>query len=227
MCCSAPKRSGSKAARPTEELRVPTIERMPAPRPAPAKLQPEPEPQPESLEPPPLPRVRTPPRATAAEAAAAEAVIETLPDPYSGWFTPGCGFLRYLRLLLVHVALMYYLAKSRFLPDVTGEFPNSQPSSDAGEEVSSLVTDLWAWASSRLGIYIGTRTRSTTAAVVPTPNPNRAALSILTAAIHSQTGNSCCAGKAWSGRTSGHGHASRCVPTSSCASSGGFSEAIG
>lgn len=102
-----------------------------------SELQPQLEPEPEP-EPTPLPCVSP---------------DSELPKPYSGPFTPGRHFLRYVRLLLAHVVLTLALGTlaSHRGTMFSGQFPYSQPRLESSVDAPPVPSDVLAWALSRVG----------------------------------------------------------------------------
>lgn len=78
--------------------------------------------------------------------------MSELPIIYSGPFTPGRHFLRYVRLLLAHTVLIVLLGALALQRGTafSGQFPYSRPRAEAPED-ASVTPDVLAWALSRVG----------------------------------------------------------------------------
>eukprot|EP01043_Picozoa_sp_COSAG02_P001667 COSAG02_NODE_35_length_49339_cov_20.375102_41_plen_583_part_00 len=147
MCCASRPQTMEERARRRNAARITTTpealveERRASPRelrPLPLQLEPEPEvePEPPQLEPQPVPLQPASP--------------VQMPQPYSGPFTPGRGFMRYVRLLLAHIVLIVLLGGLAVQRGTvfSGQFPYSQRRAESSEEES----DVLAWALTRLGL---------------------------------------------------------------------------
>jgi hypothetical protein len=162
FCCAAPQRQSS-GGKPKPGPRIEERGRSPSPqdlRPLRLELEPEPEPEPAPAQ---QPQHRSPlqPAPGSPLEPEGEAAANELPEPYSGPFTPGRHCMRYVRLLLAHVVFSLVLGAlaSRRGTFFSGRFPYSQPrdSEEAshGEKGAALMSDVWAWALSRVGLFAG------------------------------------------------------------------------
>lgn len=157
MCCAsrpptmeerARRRNAGRSGSPkplVEERRAAPRELRPLPRQL--ELEPEPEPEPE---------VQLEPSQPEPEPASLQPTTPVpMPKPYSGPFTPGRGFMRYVRLLLAHLVFIVLLGCAAVQRGTifSGQFPYSQRRAERAEQDdASTASDVMAWALTRVGL---------------------------------------------------------------------------